>query len=96
MTHEEQLELDRILVELEAARADALATRKAARQLRVALADLVPPHASWCMGHEGGVQTAPDGTRVGIGPLVVVDCRCSEAVRRAREALQASAHIVGR
>ena len=59
-------------------------------QLRTALADLVPPHASWCMGHEGGVQTAPDGTRVGIGPLIVTECRCSEAVKRARAALAAS------
>jgi hypothetical protein len=89
VTAEEQLEVERILVELEA-------TRAVARQLRVALADLVPPHASWCMGHEGGVQTAPDGTRVGVGPLVVVECRCSEAVQRAREALHASAYVVGR
>jgi hypothetical protein len=96
MTHEEQIELDRILVDLEAARADALATRKIARQLRAALADLVPPHSSWCMEHEGGVQTAPDGTRVGIGPLVAKRCRCEEAVQRGREALQASAYVVGR
>ena len=91
MTADEQIEVERILVELEAARADALATRKIARQLRTALADLVPPHASWCMGHEGGVR---DG--VGIGPLVVKVCRCPEDVQRAREALRASAYVVGR
>jgi hypothetical protein len=72
------------------------ATRAAARQLRAALADLTPRHISWCMGHEGGIQTTPDGTRVGIGPLVVKACRCPEAVQRAREALQASAHVVER
>lgn len=83
MTADEQLELDRILVELEA-------TRGIARQLRVALVDLVPPHASWCMGHEGGVRGG-----VGIGPLVVKECRCEDAVQRAREALQASAYVVG-
>jgi hypothetical protein len=88
VTADEQLELDRILVELEE-------TRAIARQLRVALVDLTPRHISWCMGHEGGVQTAPDGTRVFIGPLVVKECRCPEAVQRAREAIHASAYVVG-
>jgi hypothetical protein len=83
MTGDEQLELERILVELETA-------RDVARQLRAALADLVPPHASWCMGHEGGVVDGPHG-RVGIGKLVVVDCRCEPTVRAAREALASSA-----
>lgn len=91
MTAEEQIEVDRILVELDAAKASTLAMKEVARQLRTALADLVPPHASWCMGHEGGVR---DG--VGIGPLVVKVCRCPEDVQRAREALRASAYVVGR
>lgn len=59
-------------------------------QLRNALADLVPPHASWCMGHEGGVVDGPEG-RVGVGPLVVVSCRCSPEVQAARRALDAAA-----
>lgn len=69
--------------------------RDVARQLRAALADLTPPHASWCMGHEGGVQAAPDGTRVGVGKLVVVDCRCSPELKAARAALTAAAALLG-
>lgn len=86
MTADEQLELNRVIAELEA-------TRAAVRQLRTALADLVPPHASWCMGHEGGVREV-DGVRVGVGPRVVVDCRCDHAVQSAREALAASARVL--
>lgn len=67
----------------------------AARQLRSALADMTPPHVSWCMGYEGGVQAAPDGTRVGVGKLVVVDCRCSDELKTARAALTATAALLG-
>ena len=86
MTADEQLELERILMEL-------AEVRDVARQLRTALADLVPPHASWCMGHEGGVVDGPHG-RIGVGKLVVVDCRCDPAVRAAREALTMSAKVL--
>ena len=51
-------------------------------QLKEALAALLPRHSSWCMGHMGGVK---DG--VGVGPLVVVDCRCEPNVQRARALL---------
>lgn len=67
--------------------------RDVARQLRTALADLVPPHASWCMGHEGGVVDGPDG-RMGIGKLVVVACRCSPEVQAARQALEAASQVL--
>ena len=69
--------------------------RDVARQLRSALADLTEPHSSWCMGHEGGVQTTADGSRVGIGKLVVVECRCSPALKAARAALEAAASLLG-
>lgn len=52
-------------------------------QLKEALATLLPLHSSWCMGHVGGVK---DG--VGVGPLVVVDCRCEPKVQRARALLE--------
>jgi hypothetical protein len=67
--------------------------RAIARQLRAALADLVPPHASWCMGHEGGVVDGPHG-RIGVGKLVVVACRCSPEVQAARRALEEAAQVL--
>jgi len=86
MTAEEQLKLESILVELVEAHA-------VIDQLRNALADLVPPHASWCMGHEGGVVDGPHG-RTGLGKLVVVDCRCSPEVQAARRALEEAAQVL--
>ena len=86
MTGDEQLELESILVELAEA-------RDVARQLRTALADLVPPHASWCMGHEGGVVDGPHG-RTGLGKLVVVACRCAPEVQAARRALEEAAQVL--
>jgi hypothetical protein len=67
--------------------------REVVRQLSAALSDLVEPHSSWCMGHEGGVVDSPEG-RVGVGPLVVVDCRCSLRMKTARKALEASSEVV--
>ena len=59
-------------------------------QLVAALRDMTPmQHSSWCMEHEGGVVDAPDGRRVGVGPLVVGTCRCDAKVQAARAALTA-------
>ena len=67
--------------------------RDVARALRAALADLVEPHASWCMGYEGGVIDGPTG-RTGVGRLVVVECRCSDSTKAARKALEDAARVL--